>query len=90
MPPPPESCRRRLNMCASHSRPDDRVTFRVERHRIDRCPVARLARPARRVLLPGLLVQRMARIENGVILATVALGAYPDCQAYPIRNKMAE
>lgn len=61
-------------MCASQSGFDDRVTFRVERHRIDRRPVARLARPARRVLLSGLLVERMARIENGVILASVALG----------------
>ena len=61
-------------MCVGHSRPDDRVTLGVERHRCNWRPVARLARPARRVLLPGLLVQRMARIENGVIFTAVALG----------------
>ena len=61
-------------MCASQSRFDDRVALRVERDRRNRCPVARLARPARRVLLPGLLVQRMACTENGVVFTVVALG----------------
>ena len=52
---------------------DDAVALGVERDRADRRPVARGARPARRVALAGLEVQRVARSQDGLILAAVAL-----------------
>ena len=52
---------------------DHRITLRVEGDRVDVRPVPRVARPARRVRVTGLHVQRVPGRQDGLIVARMAL-----------------
>jgi hypothetical protein len=52
---------------------DDRIAFRVERDNGDRIPVSGVPCPAPRGSCPGMLVERMASLQEGVVIASMSL-----------------
>lgn len=54
---------------------DDGIAFRIEGHRTDGRPVARLAGPATRVALASLAVQRVTLRQDRVIGAGTGIGS---------------
>ncbi len=62
-----------LSMLSLRGHVDHRVALWIEGDHADMRPVARLTRPARRVALLGLDVQRMPSRQDGLVTAGVAL-----------------
>src|SRR5512140_542314 len=60
-------------MLSAGGHADRLVALGIEGDHADVRPVARVARPARRVALPGLAVERMPSRQDGLVIAGVTL-----------------